>query len=176
MSISGMSVRAQMSASTTADPQTIAMQKMMSRLLEAAPLNFENIKGAEVSRSAQGVFYKADLTKTVFGQAEMKEALATNFFGAMLTDKDNILESNGSTMYVARYKNDGEFSVCDFVTKAFIGLPKYLQMDDAKVEEEQSDTPGAKTYFLTMGGVVMGRMDYSEKAGKAQLVIGMKGK
>lgn len=167
---------AQMTAKQpTSDAHTLAMQKMMWKLVQLAPLDFKSIKGAEANRNSQAVFYKADLTKTVTDPKEMKEALASNFFGAMLTTQDYIVETGGSTLYMAQYKDDGEVSICDMVTKAFIGLPAYIDMGDImKVEEMSNPNPDVKTYQLTTSGISTAKWDYSEKQGKGQLIIGLK--
>lgn len=159
-------------ASAQTDTATIKMQTMMQKILVQAPDDFKKIKGAEASRNERFVAYKVDLTKTISDPAEMKKALAGNLFGSMLTADDNIIETDGSTIYLARYDDDIISSV---VVAAFKGMPVFLGADyGAKMEELKTATSTLHNYVMTVKGVNIGKLDYDESSGKCQLIIGLK--
>jgi hypothetical protein len=161
---------------TTPDKHVVAMQRMMMKLITAAAGNFANIKGTEESKQGNAVFYKANLTATVTDAAEMKEALATDFFGAMQTADDHIVVTPEGTIYLARYTDDAEFSITEMVTQAFTSLPAYAGKADAnsKVEKIQGATIDEAVYMLTVDNSVVGKLNCNTKAGTAALIIGIK--
>ena len=165
-------------AQTTATPDkhVVAMQRMMMKLITAAPGNFTNIKGTEESKQGNAVFYKANLTATVTDAAEMKEAIATDFFGAMQTADDHIVVTPEGTVYLARYTDDAEFSITEMVTQAFSSLPAYAGKTDSnsKVEKIPGPTADETVYMLTLNNTVVGRLNCNTKAGTAALIIGIK--
>jgi hypothetical protein len=108
---------------------------------------------------------------------EMKAALASDLFGAMLTTEDNIVETGGSTIYVARYKDDSpEFSLPGIVKDAFIGLPAFLKLVNAVAEIKEEPTAAdakQKKYMLVINNVNIAAYNYDENEGKGVLVIGI---
>lgn len=164
-------------ASAQIDSATVKMQSMMWRLIQLAPSDFTSITGKEVLKNEQATFYEVNLTAIVTNKEEMKKALATSFFGAMLTSNDKIVKTNGSTLYMARYKNDdAEFSIIDIVKNAFAGMTVYLGMNDgtAKVEEQKTQNPDEKKLVLIINGVSVAGYNYVEKESKGTLIIGIK--
>ncbi len=159
-------------ASAQTESATVKMQKMMRNIIQQVPDEFKKLKGSEVSRNEKAIIYKVDLTKTITDPKEMKTALATDFFGSMLTSEDYIAETGGSTIYLARY---ADVDILELMGKAFIDLPNFLAMGtDAKVDELKSDIIGTHIYILTIKGVSIGRLDYDGLNGKGQLIIGIK--
>jgi len=161
---------------STPDKHVVAMQRMMMKLINAAAGNFANIKGTEESKQGNAVFYKANLSATVTDAGEMKEALATDFFGAMLTTDDHIVVTPEGTVYLARYTDDAEFSITAMVTEAFSSMPAYAGKKDgnSKVEKIPGATADEAKYMLTLNNTVVGRLTCNTKAGTAALVIGIK--
>ena len=144
----------------------------MLKLIQQAPDDFKTLKGAEVSRNEKATAYKVDLTKTITDFNEMKSALATNFFGSMLTTDDFIVVTGSSTIYYARY-DDAE--VTDFVGKTFLGMPAFLGPgSDAKMEDLKMDTATAHAYILSIKGGNIARFNYDTQTGKGLLLIGIK--
>ena len=163
-------------AQTTPDKHMQAMQRMMTKLIMAAPGNFTNIKGTQEPQQGNAVFYKANLVATVTDAAEMKEALATDFFGAMQTADDHIVVTPEGTIYLARYTDDAEFSITDMVTEALMTLPATVNKPgtDAKVEKIPGPTADEAAYILTINNMSVGRLNCDSKAGTATLIIGVK--
>jgi hypothetical protein len=148
------------------------MQTLMKKIMEQAPDNFKNVKGAEVGRNDRMVAYKADLTKTITDPVEMKKALANNLFGAMLTTEDNIVDAGGSTIYLVRYSDPDLVAVA---AKAFTDLPTFLGKSyDAKIEELKTDALTVHNYVITVKGVAIARLDYDGLAHTCQIIIGIK--
>jgi hypothetical protein len=106
----------------------------------------------------------------------MKEALATDFFGAMLTSDDHIVVTPEGTIFLARYTDDAEFSVTDMVTRAFTGMPAYIGAADtnAKTEKIPGPTTDQSVYMLTYNNIVVGKLNCNTKLGTATLIIGIK--
>jgi hypothetical protein len=163
-------------AQTTAAPDkhVVAMQRMLIKLIAAAPGNFANIKGTQESQQGTAVFYKANLTATVTDAVEMKEALATDFFGAMLTADDHIIVSPEGTIYLARYTDDAEFSITDMVTQAFTAMPAFVGNADAKIDKLPGPTADQTIYLLTINNTIVGKLNCNSKAGTSALIIGIK--
>jgi hypothetical protein len=159
------------------DSATTKMQQMMWKIIQQAPDDFKRMKGNEVSRSNNKVFYTANLAGTITDMEEMKAALASDLFGAMLTTEDNIVETGGSTIYVARYKDDSsEFSLAAIVKDAFIGLPAFLKLGAGVAEIKEEPTAAdakQKTYMLVINNVNIAAYNYDENEGKGVLVIGI---
>ncbi len=162
-----------MPASAQTDSATFKMQTMMLKIIQQAPNDFKTLKGAEVSRNDKAVFYAADLTKTITDANEMRQALASNLFGAMLTAEDNIIETGGSTIYLARYD---DAVVLDVLEKAFLDMPKFLGADyQAAVEELKLPTAvTTHSYVLTIKGINIAKLDYDGPNGKGMVIIGIK--
>jgi len=160
---------------TTPDKHVVAMQRMMLKLITAAPTNFAAIKGTEESKNGNTVFYTANLVNTVTDPAEMKEALATDFFGAMLTTDDHIVVAPAGTIFLARYVDDGEVSMTDMVTTAFTGMPAYIGKADAtaKTEKIAGATADEATYILTYKNSFVAKLSCNTKLGTAMLIIGI---
>ena len=171
-----LSVTIAAQTTTTPDKHVVAMQRMMMKLITAASNNFSNIKGTQQRQQGNAVFYKANLTATVTDAAEMKEALATDFFGAMQTADDHIVVTSEGTIYLARYTDDAEFSITEMVTQAFTLLPAYAGKADAssKVEKIPGPTNDETVYMLTLNSTVVGKLNCNTKAGTAALIIGVK--
>ena len=163
-------------AQTNPDKHMLAMELMMSKLIMAAPDNFANIIGAKETVQGSTVFYKANLVATVTDAAEMKTALATDFFGAMQTADDHIVVTPEATIYLARYTDDAEFSITNMVTEAFIALPAVFNKPgtNAKVEKIAGEIVDETVYFLTINNMPVGKLTCNTKAGSAALIIGVK--
>jgi len=163
-------------AQTTPDKHVVAMQHMMMKLIMAAPGNFANIKGAQESQQGNAVFYKANLAATVSDPAEMKEALANDFFGAMQTADDHIVVTPEGTIYLARYIDDAEFSITGMVIQAFTTLPANAGKAGADTKLEK--IPGSITeqfvYIFIINSSIVAKLNCDTKAGTAALIIGVK--
>ena len=167
---------ATIAAQTNPDKHMLAMELMMSKLIMAAPGNFANVIGAKETVQGNAVFYKANLVATVTDAAEMKTALATDFFGAMQTVDDHIVVTPEATIYLARYTDDAEFSITHMVTEAFVALPANFNKPGtaAKVEKTSAEIADETTYVLTINNIPVGRLTCNIKAGTAALIIGVK--
>ena len=174
----GMAVaQTNLSVDTTApDKHERAMQSMMYKLLQASSQNFSLIKGREVSRRNNSVFYTANLVNLVTDSSEMRKALATDFFGAMQTTEDNIVETPEGTIYLARYKDDEEFSITTMVTNAFTGMPRFLGIKDLSkgIEKLQGRTADETIYILQFNNQPSARLTVDTKNGTATLIIGQR--
>ena len=170
-----VSVNLAAQTTSTPDKHVLAMQRMMMKLVSAAPGNFASIKGTPENQQGSTVFYKANLTATVTDAAEMKEALATDFFGAMQTADDHIVVTPEGTIYLARYTDDAEFSISAMVTTAFTTLPAYIgKAANAKVDKVPGPTADQAVYIFTVNNITAGRLTCDSKAGTAALIIGVK--
>ena len=158
----------------TPDKHVLAMQRMLMKLIAAAPGNFANIKGAQESQQGNAVFYKANLTATVTDAAEMKEVLATDFFGAMQTADDHIVVRPEGTIYLARYADDAEFSITDMVTQVFTSMPDYIGKANAKIEKVAGPTANQSIYILTYNNTVVGTLNCDSKAATSAIIIGIR--
>jgi hypothetical protein len=158
----------------TQDKSLLAMQRMMLKLITAAPGNFSAVKGTQEYQRGTAVFYTANLTATITDAKEMKEALATDFFGAMLTADDHIVVSPEGTIFLARYTDDAEFSITGLVTKAFTGMPAYIGDVNVKTEKIAGATADENMYILTYNNTAIGKLDCNTKLGTALLIIGIK--
>lgn len=156
------------------DKYVVAMQRMMLKLITAAPGNFTNIKGTLEAPQGNAIFYKANLTATVTDAVEMKEALATNFFGAMQTSDDHIVVTPEGAIYLAKYTDDAEFSITGMITQAFTSMPTYMNTANAKIEKIPGPTADQTVYILTLNNTPVGKLNCDSKAGTAALIIGIK--
>jgi len=163
------------SAQTSSNPDkhVTAMQRMLLKLINASSNNFVTIKGSQENQQGSAIFFKVNLTSIVTDAAEMKEALATDFFGAMLTNDDHIVVTPSGTLYLARYVDDAEFPISDIITQAFMGMPSFLGNSTAKIENISGQTSDQSTYILTYNNIAVGKLDCNKKSGKSAIIIGL---